>query len=461
MIKIVVFPSKITYNSTYKTVHAEPSLKVRFVRYAKRNKKHTNFRRTNESYPLWRNRFDSTVLQKAETQVASAKPSKIFSSFQPVSSYRTYLSHYLCLNCWHTTFDQNKNPSGQWVLSTSHWPQKLSLCQQLASFPETSESQNYSKYYQGSGLFATKDVSVLCSQNKLSFRSRLFCTYRLWQIYRRSQSGLQSRQKRKKVLSSLILFRSQFQRLLAQYSKTWEYRFFNRSSRIFQQLFKQASSLYLSYPSPSRCWFLQSQTYRTSRGEKYWLRNCCQNYQANQMAIGRPALSQIQKRLGSSRIPLHAPQLEKASQIYSYPQTNSRKRFRPINSFHHETIFLSSLCNQSPSKAGKCLVFLSGPGTHRKIHQRIKREFYSGQNSHQQLPGKSILFPFTPSCLRYSQLVQEDMPAAKISQCYPRDYPYRIFSNTSKVSENRQQEYAQTAIRIYSRTSFRKHYAEN
>lgn len=461
MIKIIALPSGIEYNNAYKIVVPEPSLKVRFVESAKRSKKHTNYRRRGESYPLWWNRSGSTVLQKTETQMASATSSKIFPTFQSLSSYRTYFSDYLCLNCWYTPLEENKNPSRQWFLSTNHWPPKLPLCQQFEAFPETNKSRQHPRYYQSQRLSQAKDILHPIPKNQFALRSRFFCYHSLWQIYRRSQNRLQSWQKGCPFLSSSILLRSQFQRFLAQYLKTWRYRFFNQSSRIFQRMLKQDSSLYLSLQSKSRCGFLQSQTYQTSRGEKYWLCNCCQNYQTHQMAIGRSALSPIQKILGSGRIPLHPPQLEKASQIYSYPQTTSRKRFRPTNSFHHKAILLSSFRNQSPFKFRKCLVFLSWPSTYRKIHQRIKRKFCSGQNPYQQFSGKSVLFSSITFRLQHRQLVQEDMSASKISQCHPRDYSYRIFSDSSQVGENRQQKYPQNTSRIYFRTVFRKHYSEN
>ena len=78
---------KITYNVGNKTALTEPVLIVRFVPDAKRNQNFTHLCGRVQSHSLWRNLSYSSVLQKAETEVAFAK--KGSSTFQSLSSSRT------------------------------------------------------------------------------------------------------------------------------------------------------------------------------------------------------------------------------------------------------------------------------------------------------------------------------------------------------------------------------------
>jgi len=78
---------KTMYNIDNKTTLAEPYLKGSIVQYAKRNQNSTHLRRRAQSHSLWRNLSYSSVLQKAETEVAFAK--KGSSTFQSLSSSRT------------------------------------------------------------------------------------------------------------------------------------------------------------------------------------------------------------------------------------------------------------------------------------------------------------------------------------------------------------------------------------
>lgn len=118
MTKIIALLTEITYNNAYKTVVVEPVLKGRFVQYAKRTQKSSNYRRRKEPYPLWRNYPYLLVLQKSEVEVVSTNLCKISSSLQSLSPSRFNISHYLCPDCRRSSLKQDKNSSGQWRLST-------------------------------------------------------------------------------------------------------------------------------------------------------------------------------------------------------------------------------------------------------------------------------------------------------------------------------------------------------
>lgn len=452
---------KVTYNISNKTALAEPYLKSSIVPNAKRNQNSTHLRGRTPSHSLWRDLSYSSVLQKAETEVAFAKKGCFPSTFQPLSSSRINPSYHLCSDCWHSSVEQNQDSSRQWRFSTNHWPEEFSICQQSETLSQASRSQNNPRYQQSSRSFKVEDILSPKASNQPPFRSRFRCLYHLRQTDRRSQDRLQSSQKRCQIISSLALLRVSFQRLLAWHLKARRYFQLNWLSGIFKRMFRQTSSLCISYQVKSRFRIFQPQIHRNSRGQKYWLCHRGKNDQSYQEPGCWIALSSFQERLGSCRVSIYPLSMEKAISLYCYPQTTTRKGFRPTESLHQRALCLSGICNQSSYETPKYLVFLQRPSTHRKEYQRTRRKFCPSQDSNQQLSGKSSLFLSASFCLQHCQLVQEALSTSEISECYFRNYSNRVLGITSQISQNGQPECTQIASGVYLQTNTGSYYSEN
>ena len=461
MTKILVMSTETEYNITHKSVYAEPVLIGRIVCNAKRYKKYPNFRRRTQFNPLWWNLPNSLILQKTETELAFAKSNSIPSRIQTLSPRRINLSHYLCLDCWYSPFEQDQNSSRQWRLPTNNWLKNISIFKQFETFFKTSRPKSHSEYQQRSRSSKVKDVLSAQTSHQPSIRFRLIRSYHLRQAYRRCRKRLQPWQKRCPFLSSLTVLRISLKRLLAWGLKARKCLHFRWVIGISKRMPCQTSSIYLSHQSPSRFWFFRSQIYRASRRQRDWLCHCRQVDPYYPTETQWVALSQIQKRLGSRRFPLRAQGLEEATPHCNNTPPKTRKRFRTTNPFHFKTLLLSSLRNQSSFGSRKCLVFLSWPCLHRSNYQRAQRELRLGENTNQQLSGQSGLLFSSPFCLQYRQLVQANLFAQKISTCVSRNYSKRHISSTSKISQIRKQEYTQAAKGIYSQAGVGIYYAQN
>lgn len=461
MTKILATSTETEYNITHKSAYAEPVLIGRIVCNAKRYKKYPNFRRRTQFNPLWWNLPNSLILQKTETELAFAKSNSIPSRIQTLSPRRANLSHYLCLDCWYSPFEQDQNSSRQWRLPTNNWTKNISIFKQPETFFKTSYPKSHSEYQQRSRSSKVKDVLSAQTSNQPSIRFRLIRSYHLRQAYRRRRKRLQPWQKRRSFLSSSTLLRVSLKRLLAWGLKARKCLHFRWVIGISKRMPCQTPSIYLSHQSPSRFWVFRPQIYRASRRQRDWLCHCRQVDPYYQTETGRVAVSQIQKRLGSRRFPLHTQGLEEPTPHCNNTPSNARKRFRTTNPFHFKTLFLSSFHNQSSFGSRKCLVFLPRPCLHRSNHQRTQRELRLGENTNQQLFGQSGLLFSSPFRLQYRQLVQAKLFAEKISTCDTTNYSDRHFSFTSKISQIRKQKHTQAAKGIYSQAGAGTYYAQN
>ena len=162
----------------------------------------------------------------------------------------------------------------------------------------------------------------------------------------------------------------------------------------------------------------------------------------------------------SSRVFLPTFPVEEAPSFCSHPSPPSPKRLRTTNSLYPEAFCLSGLCNQSPSKSRKDLVFLSAQGSDRGHHPGAERKLCLGQDSNQQFPSQLILFLSSAVCLQYCQLVQKTLPTTEIPACYLRDDSNGILGIASKIGQNRPPEYTQITFRVYLPTNPGSHYPE-
>ena len=448
------------YNSAHKIFFAEPVLTVRFVQHAKRYKKTTYFRRRLQPDTFWWNPINSYILQKSKVKVAFTDLCKISSTLQSLPSYRFNLNHHLRNNRRYLSLKQNQNFTKQQFFSANNWSKEFSLCQQLKTLPETNRFQDNSEHQQGTRPVETKDVPAQVSHKPL-IRFGFFRSYHLWKIHRRGQSGLQSAQKRQKVISSPALFRVTHQRLLAWSLKTRRCLYRIWFSRVLERMSCQDATLCLPYTLTSRFRLLRPQIHRAPRRRKNWLCNCSQDHSSHQETLRKPALSPIQKGLGSGRVQLPTVEMEKASSLCSNTQAIVSEKLRADDTFHTDPLCLSGVCNQPSHGSTKHLVLLQRPSRNRANYQRAKGRLYFSQNSNKQLPSQSILFLFTPFCLQYSQLVQEKLFTSKVSECYLADHSHRIFSSACKINQIGKQECAQDTSTIYFPTDIGTDYAQN
>ena len=82
------------YNTRRKQCLTNNILPVYFVSNDKRTQQTTNNRRRREPYTLWRNLFNSTVLQKTANQETFAKEINISATVWSLSSNRLNHSHW-------------------------------------------------------------------------------------------------------------------------------------------------------------------------------------------------------------------------------------------------------------------------------------------------------------------------------------------------------------------------------
>ena len=361
----------MTYNTTHKITFAEPVLTVRFVQHAKRYKKITYLRRRLQPNSLRWNPINSCILQKSKVKVAFTSLCKILSTLKPLPPYRSNPDYHLCNNRRHLSLKQDQNLTRQQFFSTNNWPQQFSLCQQFKTLSETSRLQNNPWYQQSTRSSEVKDLPAQ-APHKPPLRSGLLGSYHLWKIHRRSQKRLQSAQERQTLLSSFALFRITHQRLLAWSLKAWRCLYRSWLGRILERMSRQIATLPLPYTPQGRFRFLRPQIHRTPRRRRGWLCDCSQNHSSHQETVGKPALSQFQKRLGSSRISLPTLEMEEPSSIRSDTQTSTRKRLRAAYALYSDPLRLSGLCKQSSYEVSDHLALLLRSGWDRVNYQRTQ-----------------------------------------------------------------------------------------
>ena len=442
-------------------VQAEPYLKSSIVPDAKRYPKSSYLRRCDEPYALWRDILNPLVLQKTAFKVVIAKESSIFSENQLLSPRRDGAGNHLCLNRGHLPVKQNGNHARQRSFSTNCWLSAISLCQQFKTFFKTHGCAMYPSHQQGSRQPAFKNVLSAQTTHKPTVRYRFIRIDHLRQEYRRSQSRIQSAQTRRPFLSSLVLLRSAYQRLLAWCIEARGCLHSRRLPGIFQRMPWKNTTLHISPARAGRFRILRSRIHRIPRREEYRIRRSGQDDPCHSAQSRGPALSIFPQGLGGSRIRVYAYELEKTSPFYCYSPAVTGKRFQPIAIIHATALCLPGLCHQFAFGPSEHLVFLPGQGGHRSAYQRAQRKLRLGQNTHKFFFGQSNLFLPIVIRVQSRQLVQKNMFAERISELNITDNSHRTVSVARPFSQTRQPACSQSAQQLYLQEKFRGYYSQN
>lgn len=437
--------SRKCYNTNEKQKLTETTLPVYFASNDKRTKQTTNNRRRRESHTLWRNLLNSTVLQKTSNQETSAKENNIPSAFRPLSSNGLNHSNNLFHNSWHKPIKQDKDTATKRCISENSWNQKLSIRKQLAKVSETLRFKDHSWHQQDSRPVTVEDVLSSTSPHKHPVRFRFNSSNNLRQINRRSQSRIQSRQKRKTLLSSVSMLRVLHQRLLARSFKAWGRIHRCRRSGIPEGMHSENSTLYLSHQGTGRFRLFRSQIHRAFRRKKHWLCDSSKTDRWHKEKAFGLALSPVQERLVSCRIPAYANEMEETSPVHCDSQEASRQTTRAANFVYTGTVFVPDIHYEHSFRGSQYLVFLQRPCFYRNSYQRAETRFLFNQDTNEQFLGKSSLFFFTSSGLQYNQLVQTPLPAGTIKKCNTGYNPYGNFSVSSKTNKQTSSKYSKAS----------------
>ena len=459
--KEVAISSRKEQNKSRKNSYAEPSLKVNFVCDGKRIKKNRNFRRGKQSNALWRCVPDSVVLQKTPSEMAFARSNSDIPTWQALPSNRTDACNNLCSDLRDSSDKQDKNITRQWFLSTDNRIKNISLCKQPEMIFKKSKSENNSRYLQSSRLFKIKNVLSTKSTDKFIAGFRFNCFDNLWEVYRGSQSRIQSAKKRSAFISSAAMFRISQERVLAWDIKTRRCLYFNWFSEIFRRMFGKDTALCLSCPGARGFRFFRPQIYRAVRRQMHRLRHCGKTNAANKKKTWRIKILSFPEGLGCFNFSVSTTRLGKPSQVYIYSQKVAAETRGPTEFIYSQTIFLSGFCKQSFVEAGKCLVFLQRESEYRKTHQRIKRRLCFGKDSDQKFSGKSDVFSLTCFSIQHYQLVQKDLFTKKISEINSPNHTVRDINSTCEIGQYSTQKCFEIAERIYSGENLKWYYSAN
>ena len=445
MDKELTLSSKNSYNNNTENGRKQTVLPVRFISYGKRTKQNTNHRRGREPYPLWWNLLNSAVLQKTAVENTFAKEDSISSTSKLLSSYRFNHRSNLFHNSWHKSVEQDKDATAKRRVSKNSWNQKLSLRKQLTKISETLRSKDHGRHQQNSRPVAVKDILSSATTHKYPLRFRFNSSNDLRQTDRRSQDRIQSRQKRKTLLSPVSMLRVLHQGLLARSSKAWGCIHRCRCSRIFEGMHPENSTLYLPHQGTGRFWLFRSQIHRTFRRKRHWLCDSGKTYQWHKEKTFGLALPPLQERLVSCRVPVYTDELEKNPSLHCDSQKASRQTTRATNFVYTGTLFIPNTRYEHSFRSSQYLVFLQRPCFYRNSYQRTQTRFLFNQDTNKQFFSESGLFYLTSFGLQYNQLVQATLFAGTIEKCNTGYNPFRNFSISGKIDKIRKQEYPQAS----------------
>jgi hypothetical protein len=354
---------------------AEHSLKRKFGPDAKRIKNFASLPWRAQPDSLWGHLPHSSVLQETEIEMVFTKEGPLGSGSYSSPSHRINPSHPLCLDCWHSPSQQNKDSSGQRSFLKDHWLKEVSLRQHSKAFLETNQSKSHSGNHPVLRPVKVKDVLSPQVTHQHPFQFGFLRPDALWQIHRRCRSWLQPLQARGPFLPSFALFRISFQRLLARFLEAWGRLHLLRCSRVSKGMPWENSTGHLSYPGTSRFGFFQSQIYRASVSRRHLLCYRSQDDLRNQKQNRHAPLSHLQEGLGSSRVFLSTFPLEETSSFCGHPGAPSRKRLRPAHSLHSKTLCLLGLCDQSSFKSRKVWYFYRPRAAKEVIIRELKESY--------------------------------------------------------------------------------------
>ncbi len=435
-IKILVFPTKMHYNYRGRIPVSETSLKVRILCNGQRYQKYQNFLRGSHSYTFRRNDSFSTILPKTGPQGYPATAYPLEATKQFVSLQRTHLDDYLYDGGGNEAYLGHQNPSLQQLLSGLAWSERFPHTFHLEGIPQRLDSFGIERNYPYPRSLAPEDARFANYPYQPYLRFGFYYSASLWLENPRSQNRIQSQKAQTTQLLAIALFRRSQPRFLGWDIASGGYWFGYRSAKTLAGYPRQDSQISLSYPYPSRCGVFRPQVYRAARRGRHWLCHSRQNQPTPEGETSSLALSDLQKRrLASSPIQLPALELAEAAPLCGGAPAKAResRRGAAIVSLGIQRLLLSSLCYESGSEAASNLTFLPQEGSRRVGHQRTEREFSSGQNSYQQLPGQRNSLPNHPFGLRLGQLVQENLSAREMAFGYLADFAQRTLGFACKT----------------------------
>lgn len=431
---------------------SQSSLKVMFVKYAKRTQKIQIYIRSHRPNPLGRACSFQPVLQIHWSQTFSADlcPLACLLS-QDLSSGRCFPGSYLCYchrhrkNSKYPITDSQRAHSadpGATRVPTSGHVEDFSLEIQLPKPPKPTTSPRQ-----------------VPERTLFSSGTALFCHHRrgydspdcLWPS-RVSQYGLQSQIPWEAFLRSAYFQRRQNRPFAFAPIKSWQYPSCKRGMGIFRTYHRKTSFHYglIQNSHSSGCLFLQQGYHTAFRREKYWLRHCFQNAQISKVADTFRPLPRICQRLGGSRICLSGLKFQKRTSFYCHQTTNlPRTRGGPKKSFYLPKLCLSQgLSHQLRYQSRSSMAILLQQRLSRTPASGIQKFPFHGSNSNQKFLGKRCLHGNDPLGIRFGFGFPTSMSAKGNSTLEYFNASQRTLVVTSAVGQACQPQYSMVSQAI-------------
>lgn len=421
-----------------------------FTQNDQRHQKFPSCIRRKGNYPLWWIVPNSQILSKAEIETAFS--SLYTSSLQayPIQCFRTNSNIFLLYYCRSTTYKQHSSIEIQWSIQKNPWSKEISQSNHNKTFSSSSLTRNNSTDYQGSQLTPKETFLHWVSTNQCNIRFRPNGNYSLWQATK-SQSRIQSKETRQKMLFPISLFRIQPPRVLAWKFKLWEYSPNNFSYTLHEKMQRQITKDRKKNSCPSRLRLLRPQVYRILGRRRNRLYNRSKSYQPSKRNNSENKILPLQEKLGSSTVLLSTNdpfthQMEKSPSFCgpTSPIAGRSRRKSSVKSIYNKRIWLQSYCNQSQVKTETCMELPQSKSKRcRTEYQRTKTQLSINKDSNSELYNKYCLSSNTSIFIQYCQLVQTPMSSKRVPLQDITDYSSGLDTGTSEINKNWTQEYTQ------------------
>jgi hypothetical protein len=400
---------------------------------------------------LWGNGSASAFLQHTRSSSLIAALRENSSAQYRLPSFRSHPLPSLRDHGRLETNQQNRDPSIQrnlsFVVRTSSIPRPI----HITSFPQAASSQ----VYPSTGCFArsaSREI-ILASQPSFltDFRSGFCHPGPLWQIPMGS-CRLQSQEAWPTVLSPPPLLRSPSSRVLAWIAAPWRCGYQYGSCSVSESVSGQGAPIHcpIAYSDSSRFGILWQKGRRISRFYWLWLRDCGQGIFHDQISIQRMSFQKASRWMGSGRISIQTPSLEKTASICGGATAYSRRSRRgsTTHAFQRSQICLPCLGHQFKDSSLEGLAILCQESYHRKEHPGTSLRLSVGQDSHRRLGGQRCFLSDAPPGIQYRSLVQEVMFTERISLHHTGHYSDGLSRPACQGHEKREQKPADTPQRL-------------
>lgn len=367
---------------------------------------------------------------------------------------RLPLCRYICfahVRNYHGTTapQQNGNPSIQWFLSPDAWSGEVSQSVHASSVSQASAAEYHSSICsaprQLQGLF----VFLSSTTPQPDVRSGLYgnrylrgaTTWRGW---------IQPQETGSKIVSSPALLRSDVSRVLARKSSSRKYRCHDGSDILYQYLPAKGSLHGCKKPNPLShgLRLLLPANRQLPGGNRLRLRDCRQGIQTDQAGCLCMSISKIAQRLGGCGVSGKNASPREAGSSFRCCETSDHfqgGRRATIDVVQAQKIRLSCLCHQSASQPLAGLSFLQPTGHHRKKHTRTHVRLSIGQNPNIGLDRQCRILSNRVVRRQYRSLVQEDVPASRLSFRNTGHHPNRFPANSCATDQKAQKKYHQAS----------------